>query len=186
MYVNVALALRYASNIVFGSEGFSAVAYLDTVAKNHVWTIGHGTTRINGEPVREGMICTRQQADTWAGEDMKDDCAFVMSRVHVPINEFQLAALTSLCYNIGDGRFAASSVLAALNMSKYAMAANRFLEYDHAGSVEVTGLTLRRGRERAVFLIGTGVDPAMPEVRVALKSVSDQLNQNELDRIHHA
>ena len=35
-----------------------------------VWTIGWGTTRVNGQPVREGMTCTPSQAMQWKATDI--------------------------------------------------------------------------------------------------------------------
>jgi hypothetical protein len=51
-------ALRYAATCVYGSEGFRATAFLDTLATVPVWTIGHGTTQVDGVPVN------RQDAST--------------------------------------------------------------------------------------------------------------------------
>ncbi|MGB9694012.1 MAG: lysozyme, partial [Fervidobacterium sp.] len=49
-------------------EGFSSKAYQDVVG---VWTIGYGTTKINGSPVRPDMTCTRDQAEEWLRADIK-------------------------------------------------------------------------------------------------------------------
>ena len=152
--MNIATALGYAVTIVNGSEGFTASAFLDTLGSPEMWTIGHGTTRISGVPVHAGMTCTREQADLWAMADMTQAAHYVLKEVTVALNEFQLGALISFCYNIGDGNFRGSSVLEALNMGLYAVAADRLLEYDEAGGIIRGGLETRRGRERALFLLG--------------------------------
>lgn len=36
-------------------ESFRSVSYLDSV---NVWTVGYGSTRINGRPVRKGDVVT--------------------------------------------------------------------------------------------------------------------------------
>lgn len=188
--MNIETTLRYAVNIIDPAEGLALIAYLDRLANPPRWTIGHGTTRIDGNPVTEGMTCSKDQADAWRGEDMREALHIVLATIHVPLNEYHAAALTSLCYNIGAGHFIASDVAYALNRGLYSVAANRFLEYDHAGGVVVHGLDTRRARERACFLIGCGVitDPAFPgahavaTVRAAI-SAADQLNQRQLDRI---
>lgn len=186
------LALGYAATCVCGSEGFAKTAYLDKLARVPVWTIGYGTTRINGEPVREGMTCTHDQALAWAAADMQAAANFVRRAVSVELNDWQLAALISFCYNIGMGNFARSSVRAALNAGCYACAAEKLLEYDEAGGHVIGGLETRRKRERALFLIGNGniafhTCPAAPAAACGIDpdNEADLLNQQELDRLHH-
>ena len=196
--MNIATALGYAVTIVNGSEGFTASAFLDKLASPELWTIGHGTTRIAGVPVHAGMTCTREQADLWAMADMTQAAHYVLKEVTVTLNEFQLGALISFCYNIGDGNFRGSSVLEALNLGLYAVAADRLLEYDEAGGVVRGGLETRRGRERAMFLIGCPAEPLaaqrVAESRAAAAAAeeeamrredaeTDALNQTSLDRI---
>jgi len=152
--MNIQAALSHAMTIVNGAEGFTANAFLDTMASPETWTIGHGTTRIAGAAVQSGMVCTRQQADGWAMTDMTQAAHYVLREVTVTLNEYQLGALISFCYNIGDGNFRSSSVLEALNLGLYAIAADRLLEYDEAGGIIRSGLEMRRGRERALFLLG--------------------------------
>jgi lysozyme len=171
---NVQTALNLAASLIDPAEGFAAVAFLDKLAKPPVWTIGHGTTHINDHPVAPGMRCTRAEADAWAAADMVTAVHQVLGCVRVPLSDPQLAALTSLCYNLGIGNLRASTVLAALNQGLYRPAADRFLEYDHAGGVEIGGLATRRARERALFL---STLPAAP------LSEADALNDAEIGRL---
>lgn len=145
-------ALRYAAACVFGSEGFRADAYFDRLARVPRWTIGHGTTLINGKPVQAGMCCTLAEANAWAAADMSATAAYIVSRVNVPLNIWQLGALISFTYNLGVGTFARSDVLVSLNRGHYETAADHLLQYNHAGGVVIAGLTARRERERALFL----------------------------------
>jgi lysozyme len=151
--MRVSTALSYAVTLVYGLEGFDEVARLDTLSKPPVWTIGHGTTRINGEPVRQGMTCTKAEADAWAMADMATDASFILKQVRVALTDRQLAALISFCYNIGDGNFERSGVLASLNKGRYQEAADQLPDYDHAGGQEIAGLMSRRNREKALFLM---------------------------------
>jgi GH24 family phage-related lysozyme (muramidase) len=186
--MNIATALSYAVSAVNGSEGFRADAYLDRLAKPPVWTIGHGTTRIDGALVISGQTCSKAQADLWAMTDMTAAAHFVLHCVKAPLNDWQLAALISFCYNIGAGHFQRSSVVEALNLGLYATAADRLLEYDEAGGVPIPGLATRRGRERALFLIGLGTyspprlppDIVRPPVIPPLEDTADVLNEREL------
>lgn len=174
--MNIEHALGYADSIIDRFEGYAETAYLDRLAHPPRWTIGRGTTVINGKPVTEGMTCTRDQADTWSMDDLASACAFVRHCVKVPLDDEQLGALTSLCYNIGDGHFAKSDVLSALNLGLPLVAANRFLEYDHAGGIAISGLRSRRACERAMFLFG-----AMPNIE---ETSADALNQAQIDKFH--
>lgn len=164
----MASALKLATSCVYGSEGYRSTAFLDTLARPPVWTIGHGTTRIDNKLVLEGMTCTRAQADDWAMTDMEAAAKYVLHCVTMPLNDWQLAALTSFCYNIGMGNFNRSTVKAALNLGLYGRAADAMLDYDEAGGKPVAGLSSRRGRERALFL--TGMEPAEP---VAVADAAD-------------
>lgn len=166
---NIDRALRYATSTIYAAEGFAAVAFLDRLAKPAVWTIGRGTTHIEGKPITEGMTCTEAQADAWCADDMRSAARFVLHCVKVPLNDYQLAALTSFCYNIGDGNFERSSVKDALDLKQYLLAANRLLAYDMAGGHKEKGLDTRRARERALFL--------------TVPNETDLLNQAQLDKL---
>lgn len=170
---NVDAALRYCTQIIFGGEGFSSLAFLDRLPSVPIWTIGHGTTRIAGKLVTQGMTCTRAQADAWAAEDMRASALYVLHIVKVPLNDWQLAALTSFVYNIGAGNFARSSVKDALDLHQYQRAADRLLAYDMAGGRKYAGLDTRRARERALFLTAP----------THVLSETDTLNQAQLDKL---
>jgi lysozyme len=176
---NVDAALSYCMSMIFGAEGYSAVAYLDRLPTVLTWTIGHGTTRINGKPVTKGMTCTRAQADAWACEDMRASALYVLHVIKVPLNDWQLAALTSFVYNIGDGNFFRSSVKDALDLHQYQLAADRLLAYDMAGGKVFNGLETRRERERALFLTVPNKSPVAPIV----PDETDALNQAELNTL---
>jgi hypothetical protein len=80
--------------------------------------------------------------------------------------------------------FGRSTVLEALNQRLYLRAADRFLQYDHAGGVQVEGLFTRRKRERALFLSGTAPAPSIPAPPApAAESDADRLNDAEMAAI---
>jgi lysozyme len=186
-------ALTLAVQISDSSEGFSATAYLDSVANPPVWTIGHGTTRINGEPVTPGTVCTMERADRWAMIDMTAAAHFVAAKVTVPLTDQQLAALISLCYNIGDGNFERSPLLTEQNLGHYLTVADDFLEYDEAGDKVIRGLLNRRKRERALYLTGlsgaqwcvTNADSESPVIPTPTPPAptADDLNEAELRQL---
>jgi lysozyme len=178
-------ALRLATACVFGAEGFAREAFLDRLARPPVWTIGHGTTRLDGRSIMPGMTCNRVEADLWAVADMAGAARYVEDAAKVPLNDWQLAALTSFCYNIGMGHFRSSTVLEALNLGMMRAAADRLLDYDEAGGREYPGLKARRERERSLFLTGdTGVGAATQTVPP--RPSADALNRAELEHLDPA
>ena len=182
--MNILDAIAAALPLIYGLEGCELEAYLDTIAKPPVWTIGYGTTRVAGKPVCQGMTCTRLEANEWAVDDLSDMASAILSHIHVVVSDGQFAACLSLAYNIGVAGFERSTVLEALNQRLYYRAADRFLQYDHAGGAQVDGLFQRRKRERAVFLSGTAPAPRIPSAgQVPLRpaeSDADKLNEAEL------
>jgi lysozyme len=183
------VAISLALPLIYGSEGCKLTAYLDTIASPPVWTIGHGTTRIHGEPVSPVLSCTRAQADAWATDDLTDLARAILGEIRVTVTDPQFAACLSLAYNIGIGGFSRSTVLQALNQKLYYRAADRFLQYDHADGVEVDGLETRRKRERALFLSGTAPAPSIPAhpppepAPRPAESDADKLNEAEIAMI---
>ena len=183
--MNIDASMALAEPLVFTAEGCRLTAWLDTLPDPPVWTIGHGNTWVDGHAVHAGMTCTRLQADAWGAFELRKVAEQVLGKVKVPIDDFQLAALTSLAYNIGIGGFAKSSVLEAVNLGLMQVAADRFLEYDEAGGKKIAGLETRRARERALFLTAMrdpvgdhGTPIAAPAALTA-----DALNEQELDKL---
>jgi lysozyme len=129
-------------------ESFRADAYLDAVG---IPTIGYGTTRINGQPVKLGMTCTEAQATQYMRSDLQGFEDSIQDKVNVPLTQNQFDALCSLVYNIGVGNFAKSSLLIALNQNSYRIAQARFLLWNKAGGKVLKGLVRRRLAEAELF-----------------------------------
>ena len=142
----------YAAKIIAKFEGLRLRAYKDS---GGIWTIGYGTT-INPEtglPIKQGDVITKAKALEW----LKIQTASVATRVKAllkrPVTENQLAALTSLAYNIGLGAFGRSTLLRKLNAGESTNAvAAEFLRWNKVNKVEVPGLTNRRKLEAELFL----------------------------------
>jgi lysozyme len=131
-------------------EGCRLTAYQDVAG---IWTIGYGHTA----GVSEGLVFTQAQADQALLDDLTDAEAAVDSAVQdVPTTDNQFAAMVSLCYNIGAGNFADSTVLREHRAGRTQQAANAFLLWNKAtidGVLQVvTGLTNRREAERTLYL----------------------------------
>lgn len=136
-------------------EGYRDKSYVCPAGK---WTIGYGTTRINGVPVSNGMTCTKEQAKQWVIDDLRDIVVGVTRLVRVKLNECQLAMLYDFCYNLGLGAFAKSTLLKLLNQNNIDGAAQEFEKWVYsAGKIE-NGLVRRRLAEKKVFLGECSVD----------------------------
>jgi lysozyme len=146
-------------------EGCRLMSYRDIVG---VWTIAYGETLGIGP----GMVWSQDQAD---------------SRLRVRAAQFilavwkmcptatpnELAAMTSLAYNIGLGAFSASSVRRLHNRGEFGRAMECFALWNKAGGKPVKGLTVRRKVESVYYLLGIGDD-------VAGRSGIDHLNRTLL------
>jgi GH24 family phage-related lysozyme (muramidase)/uncharacterized protein YvpB len=158
----------------------NAAAYPDPA---HGWkkpTIGFGST-VNmdtGMPVRAGEVVTRETAERWLRKEA-DKCAAAMNARYPYCNANQLAALTSLTFNIGVNGIG-PDLHGFLVAKRWEEAADMFLEYFHAdGDVNVEeGLLNRRRAERKVFLTPVNT----PEV----PNVDDSITWLELHRIEES
>lgn len=130
-------------------EGFRANAYQDSVG---VWTIGYGTTRINGQPVTAGMTITQQQALQLVQQEVNKLTRQIDTIVAVPINDNQLNALIDFAYNLGFNALKTSTLIRKLNAGDYNGAADQFDRWVYAGGKILPGLVRRREAEKQLFV----------------------------------
>lgn len=135
-------------DLIKDREGFSKVAYKDT---GGVWTIGYGTTKVNGVPVQEGMTCTIEQGCLWLEEDARWAQTAVNKAVKVPLNQNQFDALVSFVYNVGEDAFYKSTLLRKLNSGDYHGAAKEFERWVLDNGKVIPGLVSRRHQEEELF-----------------------------------
>jgi lysozyme len=141
-------SLLWAARFVARWEGFIPTAYLDTIANPPVFTIGYGHTH----NVRPGQVVTEAEARKLLAADLRDAVRAVTTKVKVKLTVRQRIAVISAVFNIGPGLLEGTHFIEALNAKRYTEAANRLLEWDHAGGVVVEGLRNRREAERWLFL----------------------------------
>ena len=134
-------------DLICSFEGLRLKAYGDGVG---VWTIGYGTTVINGTKVKKGDTCTVEQAKSYMAQDLKQFESAV-NQVKVPLNQNQYDALVSLAYNIGVSAFLNSTLFKKLNAKDYKGAAEQFDRWNRAGGKVMRGLSNRRAKERKLF-----------------------------------
>ena len=130
-------------------EGFRPEAYQDSVG---VWTIGYGTTIINGQPVKQGMTITQDQALQLVQQEVNKLWSKIESILKVKINDNQMNALVDFAYNLGFGSLKNSTLMRLVNESKFDEAANQFPRWVYAGGKVLPGLVRRREAERQLFL----------------------------------
>ena len=130
-------------------EGFRPQAYQDSVG---VWTIGYGTTIINGQPVKQGMTITQDQALQLVQQEVNKLWSKIESILKVKINDNQMNALVDFAYNLGYNALKTSTLMRLVNESKFDEAANQFPRWVYAGGKVLPGLVKRREAERQLFL----------------------------------
>lgn len=132
-------------NLIKSYEGFRSIGYRDS---GGVPTVGWGFT---GRGVYVGQTMTLQQADLLLALKVGKVQAYVRSMVKVDLNQNQLDALTSFCYNIGDGEFARSQVLHLLNQGQYASVPSHLNRYRYDNGRLLRGLAKRRRAEISLW-----------------------------------
>lgn len=126
-------------------EGVRLKAYKDSVG---IWTIGIGHTSMAGPPtVTPGLTITKEECDAIFARDLVKYENAVNNAVKVPLLQNEFDALVSLCYNIGPGGLARSTVIKKLNAGDKQGAANAFMAW--VKPPEITG---RRLTEKKQFL----------------------------------
>lgn len=136
-------------NLIKEFEGFRAIAYLCPAG---VWTVGYGSTRINGKPIGKGTKITTEEAEQFLEQDLKTFEDGVTQNVSIELTQNQFDALVCFVYNVGLGNFKKSTLLKKLNAGKVVEAADEFLKWDKSKGEALPGLTRRRKAERALFL----------------------------------
>lgn len=138
-------------------EGLSLKAYPDS---GKVWTIGFGTTKLNGYPVSAGMEINEPVAWALFYGTIQEFIDHIERSVKVPLNQNQVDALASFTYNVGKFGFSKSSLLTAIN-AKMIINEDLFTRWNKIRVdgllVPSKGLTDRRKREFKLFMSQEGL-----------------------------
>ena len=141
-----------ALNLIKKFEGLELTSYADT---GGIWTIGYGNTvnKDTGQAIKPGDKIDLATAERWLKMDVAEREKKIKGLIKVPVTANQMAALTSLAYNIGTGAFGSSTLLRLLNQgADKNLVADQFLRWNKVQGKEVKGLTNRRKLERELFL----------------------------------
>jgi GH24 family phage-related lysozyme (muramidase) len=121
-----------------------------------VWTIGYGTTRIAGKPVKPSLTISQAEAEILLQHQVAEHWNEAEKHIlHADeLAQEQVDALASFVFNVGVGAFRGSTLLKMLNQGQDTKAADEFTKWNKAGGKVSHGLTRRRRAERELFLRG--------------------------------
>jgi lysozyme len=124
-------------------EGKSNAAYQDPAHGWGVPTVCYGHTAT----AKPGQRRTDAECSQLLQEDTAHAAAQVRRLVKQPLTQGEFDAYTSFVFNVGQGKFANSTMLRKLNEGAFADACSQLLRWDYAGGKRLAGLTKRRQDE---------------------------------------
>lgn len=137
-----------------GSPSDRVYAYWDKFAK--IWTIGWGSTYINGRKVREDDVITRAQAEKLFEDEVIEKEKSIRKIIDLTkVNENQYAVLISIAYNAGPGGLTTKSRIAStVNSGRPPQEVSAIIKDSliRAKGEIVPGLVRRRREESEFYL----------------------------------
>jgi lysozyme len=124
------------------SEGYRTHTYLDAAG---IATIGYGHQLLPHESFPDGIA--EAQAEEILASDLRAAEQAVQHMARVALTQGQFDALADLCFNLGAGKLASSTLIKELNAGRYDAARAQLLRWDHVGLQENAGLKARREAE---------------------------------------
>lgn len=136
-------------------EGKENNAYVDLLAKTPVVTVCYGHTAT----AKLGQTYTDTQCSELLRKDLNTVYAPIVRKyVKVPITQGQFDALVDFTYNLGEGNFRSSTLLAKVNAEDFKGAALEFERWYMSGGKDCRlpanrcgGIPKRRAWERQTF-----------------------------------
>jgi lysozyme len=119
-----------------------------------IWTIGIGSTHYgDGTPVTKSRTLPTEKAAIALLAATIGQYEKAVNAVYAELTQNEFDALVCLCYNIGAGNFASSTLVKMLNAGEAKEeVAKQFVRWNKAGGKVMAGLTRRREAEAALFL----------------------------------
>ncbi len=138
-------AVAIAQPLVEHWETFSATPYVCPAGH---WTIGFGRLCVQDEPAT-----TLERERAWTSDELERICDRLLqiSPVLLSTEAYRLAALASFSYNLGLGRYRASTLRARVNDRAWVAASEEFGKWVWAGGRRLNGLVARRAAEARMF-----------------------------------
>jgi len=132
------------TNLIKRFEGCRLTAYRCSAG---VLTIGWGST----QDVQENMTITQAEADERLERDIAKARASVLRLITEPLNQNQLAALTSFVFNLGGGALQRSTLRQIINRGEHDRVPDELMKWCWAGGRKLKGLILRRAAEGDLY-----------------------------------
>lgn len=144
-------AIEVAVSLCKTFEGYSEVPYLCPAG---YWTLGYGTTiKPNGQRVtQDHPPCTRNLAEKWLIATLEANVIDVLKASPI-LGAYPeaLGAIVDFVYNLGIGRYRASTLRLRINEGAWEEASIELSKWRKAGGQILAGLVKRRAAE-AVYL----------------------------------
>lgn len=142
----IGAALLIAAPFIAGWEGKRNDPYRDIVG---VWTVCFGETRVNMRRYSDAECLNMLERETGDFANQVLQCTpSLQSR------PYQLAAATSLAYNVGVGAYCRSTADRQFDAGNWRGGCDAILRWNKAGGRVVQGLVNRRKAERQLCLTG--------------------------------
>jgi GH24 family phage-related lysozyme (muramidase)/uncharacterized protein YcbK (DUF882 family) len=139
-----------------------------------VWTIGWGSTTINGKVVREGDTITQSQADEQLAADAQRFHGAIVRAIPMAatLRPEQQAALTSWTYNVGVGAMQDSTLRRRLlaGDNPNTVAREELPRWDKADGKPLAGLTRRRAAEVRLFAGAAAIEAQQQPAKLSPSS----------------
>jgi lysozyme len=129
-------------------------AYPDPAGQTKTYSIGYGHKIVPGDGLSPTSTITTAQANTFLTSDLQASINTVKTSVTAQLEPTQMAALTSLAYNIGGTAFKNSTLVADLNSGNTAAASAQFNNWVYANGQVNNSLVARRMQEQMLFSQG--------------------------------
>ena len=139
MYSNNALS------IIKKYEGFRAKVY---ICPGGYKTIGYGHLLKKNEQLTE---ISESEASALLIQDIRSIEASLVRLVNVILNQNQLDALISFCFNVGAGSFQRSTMRQKINRLQHMQVPNEFSKWIFANGRKLKGLVSRRYEEANLY-----------------------------------
>lgn len=152
----IALIARWEGLAKVGDGGF-VYPYLDHITSHkELWTVGYGSTFIDGVRVTEHTgPFTREQCMILLRDEVEHVYAPAVRRnLKWEIPDDMFGALVSFTYNLGETNLRSSTLIRKVNREDYWGAVKEFPKWNRAGGRVRRGLTFRRRQEASLFMRG--------------------------------
>ena len=139
--------------LIHSMENCKLTAYPDPGSSNgEPWTIGWGSTKLDGKPVKKGQKITQKQAD----DQFELDLAYFETEVlellgNNVVTQSQFDALVSFAYNVGLGALERSTLIRMIRADNFTDAQVQFLRWIRNDGQILMGLVKRRLAEAELF-----------------------------------